>query len=127
MMEFTSLYQDTEYESDDSIEFVEDEKLENEEAPFVFFDFRRGTKSKFWPLNAELIDQNTTDSLIEKATKTANETRIKKNENRTEDVLTWSEFEVSPDECKKNRNDLFETLADGSTALILKPGFRSTK
>ena len=70
------------------------------------------------------MDQNATDSLLEKATIDAR--NKKSGSTAAEEIFASSDInEASTNERKVSKHDdVFEILADGSTALILKPGFR---
>jgi len=113
---------------------------EDKEQPFMLFDFRRGING--WPENIELVDPKRFEVLLEKANEAAEEAiRMKKNDEENENkkdsavsfsgsTTAWS-WESAGD--KENVDEIksgphpdavFETLKDGSTALIMKPGYR---
>lgn len=107
-----------------------------------FFDFRKGIKE--WPSNAELVDQKAAESLLEKAMLAAEElAKLKKKDSDTVEEegkqgkskdnkeasssasKAWSvEGDEDDAEAKIHPETAFETLKDGSSALIIKPGFR---
>ncbi len=93
----------------------------------------------------ELIDQKTAESLLEKATIAAEESaKSKKKDSEEEDkdkdgkkeggtsgaggssssYYHGSDEEETEAEVKIHEETTFETLKDGSSALIIKPGFR---
>jgi hypothetical protein len=125
----------------------EDEEEQNQgNEPFMLFDFRKG--KEFFPENVDLIDAKRAEELLEKATAAAEEAaKMKKKEGeedldakdkKTADTGTTSYSSTAWGESKKGeetttasdeadngiRDAVFETLKDGSTALIIKPGYR---
>jgi hypothetical protein len=127
----------------------EDEEEQNQgNEPFMLFDFRKGKEC--FPENVDLIDTKRAEELLEKATAAAEEAaKMKKKdgeEEETKDKKTadtgttsyssssaWGESKKADDtaaatstETENNgiHDAVFETLKDGSTALIIKPGFR---
>ena len=110
---------------------------------FMFFDFRRGGAS--WPKNVELIDGQKSEDLLNKAIKQAEEVmKMKKKEGDDDEskresssrtVSIGPEF-INTADVKEDFEEeeegtgvihpdaVFETLKDGSTAFILKPGYR---
>jgi hypothetical protein len=116
---------------------------DSKDPAYILFDFRQGIQA--WPTNAELIDNEVAESSIEKATLEAEErAKLKKKDNEEEKKdgapgvsaasTTYSmssggkgkttKYEEPKTEVKIHPETLFETLKDGTTALIVKPGFR---
>ncbi len=128
----------------------DDEDNQQGNEPYMFFDFRKGKKE--FPDCCDIIDQKKAESLLEKATLAAEESaKLKKKdgeegggddgkdgkEKKTGEtgttyasVTSWGESKSSAAEETTEPEDngindaVFETLKDGSTALILNPGFR---
>jgi len=106
---------------------------------YMLFDFR---KSLLWPTNVELIDMRTYEKLLEKATAAAEEAaKLKKKDNEDDDSkkresgtatvsidtsVAWEDTNADEEENEDSGYSQaeFETLKDGSNALIIKPGFR---
>jgi hypothetical protein len=104
----------------------------------MFFDFRKGTE--VWPTCCELVDPKRADELLEKATSAAEEAAKKKKKDDDEDgnkkdsgtgtsysSVAWDstpDVEEEEDVYKLHPDATFETLKDGSSALLLKPGYR---
>jgi hypothetical protein len=70
---------------------------EEEKAPYMLFDFRRGLES--FPQNVELVNAQRANELLEKATKDAEEAaKLKKKEEEDDKVATvsilWDDLEV---------------------------------
>jgi len=124
----------------------EEEDDSNKLPPYMFFDFRKGIDQ--WPSNVELIDPKRADELLEKATLQLEEQlkRKKKDDNddndniKSDNGVTFSsnsggtssggwgssaiEDEVESGLSILHSDIIYETLKDGSTALIMKPGYR---
>lgn len=89
-----------------------------------------------WPENVELVDHKTAEELLEKATLAAEEAaKLKKKDGDDEDgkkdsvswttTDTWTDVQETKDAPGGLHPDaVFETLKDGSTAFVIKPGFR---
>jgi hypothetical protein len=115
------------------------EEEEEQECPYMLFDFRRGKRT--WPDNVELIDTARAQELTEQAVKKAEEDAKSK---KGKDVpgeeeaegkgvsIGWgdewddsaftaktADFNIAPTE-----ESAFETLKDGSMALVIKAGYR---
>ena len=112
---------------------------EQKQTASMLFDFRRGPDQ--WPKNCELIDQSRFDELLEKATSEAEmaaklkrdkideDSKIASGEimrGGTSDTNTAQRTEQLHDEKRDSLHPeaQFETLRDGSTALILQSGYR---
>jgi hypothetical protein len=117
---------------------------EEKQPDYMEFDFRKGPK--FWPENVELIDPKETDALLEKATLALEEAAKSKKKDKQDEEGKEKEKEKnaateSTSESKarsKNKTEkkvsrgpynvpdaaVFETLKDGSTALIIPQGYR---
>lgn len=116
----------------------DDQEDENKLPPYMFFDFRKGSET--WPSNVELVDPKRADELLEKATAAAEEAAKKKKKDDDEEgnkkdsgtgtsysSVAWdSTPDVDEDEdmYKLHPDATFEVLKDGSSALIMKPGYR---
>eukprot|EP01038_Epipyxis_sp_PR26KG_P004031 gene4031-5768_t len=112
--------------------FGQDE--EEEKAPYMFFDFRRGTTG--WPSNVEYVDQKRADDLLDKATAAAEEAAKAKKKDGDEEGgkkdsmtgISWDSVGMDAAEDEPtvgiHPEATFETLKDGSTALLVKPGYR---
>lgn len=105
----------------------------------MFFDFRKGADN--WPSNVELVDSKRAEELLEKATlameelvkrkkKDDDEDEGNKKESSTSTVTfgSWNDLErheeEEPESSSVHPDASFETLKDGSTAFIIKPGYR---
>jgi hypothetical protein len=117
-----------------------DEPEETKPPSYMFFDFRKGAET--WPTNVELVDPKRAEELLEKATSAAEEAAKKKKKDDDEDNKKDSGtgtggvsfmsggWDSTPDEdeeddmCRLHPDAEFETLKDGSSALLLKPGYR---
>lgn len=120
--------------------FGDEEEDANKPPSYMFFDFRKG--GDVWPSNVELVDPKRADQLLEKATAAAEEAAKKKKkddddegggnkkESGTGTTYNYSSWDSTPeveeeeDVYKLHPDATFETLKDGSSALIMKPGFR---
>lgn len=120
-----------------------------DQVPYMLFDFRRGADN--WPKNCQLVDPKTFEDLVTKASKAAEKlaakSKTKKDGEAKEDEggggrgkgisVGWSAAadsdeedeneennnnEKTKNENKKESGATFETLRDGSTALILPAG-----
>lgn len=128
----------------------EEEDQEQQETPFMLFDFRRGVDH--FPENVQIVDSKKAEELLEKATAAAEEAaKLKKSDKDDEDDVgkdkkadasysgtgtgtgtttqtSWGESKGGDDADSKDDNGIsdavFETLKDGSTALVIKPGYR---
>lgn len=114
--------------------FAFGEPEEEEAAPYMFFDFRKGKVA--WPENVELIDpskaQELTDKAMQKAEEEAKSKKTKDAEGEDKDkgtsAVDWdddsaftekvADFRIVPDDAT------FECLKDSSTALVIKNGYR---
>lgn len=125
------------YEKSKKRRDYEDENDEKNKVPsYMFFDFRRGDES--WPANVELVDPQRAEELLTAATAAAEDAAKKKKEEDDENTKGGKSSGTSPsyswEASKSSRNDddeeafklpadaTFETLRDGSKALIIKPG-----
>lgn len=146
--EFDDFHDDVVGEDDDSDEDDRDKGKKRrgyeddgeDKAPsYMFFDFRKGTEA--WPSNVELVDPKRADELLEKATAAAEEAAKKKKKDDDDEggnkkdsgtgtSYSSSAWDSTPDEeeeedvYKLHPDATFETLKDGSSALIVKPGYR---
>jgi hypothetical protein len=118
--------------------YGDEEEDANKPPPYMFFDFRKGTEE--WPGCCELVDPKRADELLEKATAAAEEAAKKKKKDDDEDgnkkdsgvgtsysSVAWDSTPDADDEedvYKLHSDATFETLKDGSSALVLKPGYR---
>ncbi len=122
--------------------FGEEEDDANKLPSYMFFDFRKG--ADVWPSNVELVDPKRADELLEKATAAAEEAAKKKKKDDDDEggnkkdsgvgsthnysSVAWDSTpdveEEEEDVFKLHPDATFETLKDGSSALIIKPGFR---
>lgn len=126
----------------------DDDQQQQGNEPYMLFDFRKG--KEFFPENVDLIDAKRADTLLEKATAAAEEAaKMKKKEGEDDDTgkekktadtgtttggyssyssTTWGESKGDETAVDNDDNGIgdavFETLKDGSTALIIKPGYR---
>jgi hypothetical protein len=124
----------------------EEQTDENKEPAYILFDFRHGIQS--WPDAAELIDDATADAIVDKSKQEAEEKAKKKKKDSEEKKDAGSgaaapkttatagpankgkgktNTKVVKDEPKKPKihdQTEFELLKDGTTALLIKPGFR---
>lgn len=113
------------------------EKDQDQKVPdFMFFDFRRGAED--FPKNCEIIDPARAEALLEKQTTAAIEAmKAKKKEDTKggdeDDWAGWGDAAAAYDDKEElNQEELqdhlrdadFEILNDGSTALVMKPGYR---
>ena len=97
---------------------------------FMFFDFRRGAES--FPCNCEIIDPVRSEVLLKKQTDAAVEAIKTKKKDGDGDSMPVSGNGAARSNEEVNRDELaaqlcdaeFEVLDDGSTALVIKPGFR---
>ena len=109
--------------------------------PYMLFDFRRGSEN--WPKNCELVDLKRFDELLEKATaaaeltakstgdgkkgedlEKAKDTEVGVTEHGGAKGVQWAEVEKEDKRDFLHPEAQFETLRDGSTALILQSGYR---
>lgn len=103
--------------------------------PYMLFDFRKGPEH--WPKNSELIDPKRYDELLEKATAAAEaaakskkkdgeegEDGKKGDKEKDKDNDAWGEEEKEEKRDFLHPDAVFETLRDGSTALVIQAGYR---
>jgi thiol-disulfide isomerase/thioredoxin len=119
----------------------EEEEEGEKVSPYMLFDFRRGPDN--WPKNCELVDLKRYDELLEKATQAAeaaaksskkkdgedgDEEKEKEKDKSSNKKDTWDSW--GSEQEKEDKRDFlhpeaaFETLKDGSTALVLQAGYR---
>lgn len=113
---------------------------------YMFFDFRKGAEG--FPANCEIIDPARAEALLEKQTVAAEEAlKLKKSDNKDEEeagnkstgtgttskstssgASTWvtsADDDVGEYDANAQISEaIFEVLQDGSTALVMKPGYR---
>jgi hypothetical protein len=121
---------------------------EAKKVPYMFFDFRRGKDS--WPANVKLIDAKQADILLEKAALATDETvEVKKKDDQEDDDSKeekdnkdtkgnkeskssegYNSSACDDNEATENQSTIappdavFETLKDGSYALVIQAGYR---
>lgn len=111
---------------------------EEKQPEYMFFDFRKGAAG--FPLNCEIVDANRAQELLEKQTVAAEDAlKSKKSEegdgdganksgNKFGPSMSWGSSRAEEPDNYDNAAQIseatFEVLQDGSTALIMKPGFR---
>ena len=113
---------------------------EGEKKPgYMFFDFRKGAEN--FPQNCEIVDPAKAEVLLEKQTVAVEESlKVKKSDkdNQEEGTTTksgggtsaWASSTFSQEESTEMDNSAqlsdatFEVLQDGSTAFVMKPGYR---
>ena len=116
----------------------DDQEDDSKPPSYMFFDFRKG--AEVWPTCCELVDPKRSDELLEKATAAAEEAAKKKkkddeDETNKKDSGTGTSYssvawDSTPDTVeegdvyKLHPDATFELLKDGSSALVLKPGYR---
>lgn len=127
----------------------DDEEQQQGNEPYMLFDFRKGKDC--FPENVDLIDAKRAENLLEKATAAAEEAaKMKKKDGEEDDAgkdkktadtgttggyssysstTAWGESKGGEETATDNDDNgigdaVFETLKDGSTALIIKPGYR---
>jgi hypothetical protein len=113
-----------------------EEEPEDTSPPYMLFDFRRGPDN--WPKHCELVDPTRADELLEKA-QTAIEAAAKSKKDEDEEKgkkgtgdkdkehgVEWATVEEEKEEKRDflHPDAVFETLKDGSTALVLQSGYR---
>lgn len=113
----------------------------NKHPDFMFFDFRKGAEG--FPLNCEIIDPAKAELLLEKQTADVLEALKSKKKDGDESkggeagggddfAVGWGAALITRDETALSREELdsllaettFDVLNDGSTALVMKPGYR---
>lgn len=117
----------------------DEEEDSNKPPSYMFFDFRKGSEE--WPGCCELVDPKRADDLLEKAAAAAEEAAKKKKKDDEDEgtnkkdsgvgtsysSVAWDsapDVEEEEDVYKLHPDAVFETLKDGSSALVLKPGYR---
>ena len=79
-----------------------------------------GLSQNFLYTYKELVDDDTVASLLEKDTDNVDTNASRKNEKPFVNISTESDDAMFDED----NSGTFETFSDGSTALIVKPGFR---
>eukprot|EP01033_Poteriospumella_lacustris_P010457 gene10460-7435_t len=119
----------------------EEEEEGEKVPPYMLFDFRKGAES--WPKNCEMIDPKRFDELLEKATQAAeaaaksskkkdgeegdeDKDKDKSKKDKDKDWDAWGDDSAEKEEKRDflHPEAVFETLKDGSTALVLQAGYR---
>jgi hypothetical protein len=128
----------------------EEDQQQTDTPAYMLFDFRKGKKD--FPENVEYIDSKRVESLLEKATAQAEEAaKMKKKDKEDDDdgdkkkggdaavgptvgpslnTSSSYNYDTKAEDTTTEEQDngvgetVFETLKDGSTALIIKPGYR---